>query len=254
VAAKIFPAAKKKLKVAVPGTGLPDDLRSRMNRSGIDFSVLLSLAKGRDDVSSLNQWVLSICGDGLVAFGAVHPFMDNLEEELDRLKGLGIKGVKMMPLLQEVYPDDPRCGRLYEALVERNMILVTHAGRDPLDREEVFGTPERFARAIDSYPDMRLVLAHLGGLGMYDEVRRHLLDAGRNVYFDTAYVSFYLKENDMATLIKDIGSKRILFGSDYPWEDPGRAADIVKSLDLSEGEKEDILSKTACKLLEIAAP
>jgi len=254
VAAKILPAAKKKLKVAVPGTGSPEDLRSRMKGSGIDHSVLLSLAKGREDVSTLNQWVLSVCENGLIPFGAVHPFMENLEEELDKLANLGIKGVKMMPLLQEVYPDDPKCGRLYEALIKRKMILVTHAGRDPLDREEVFGTPERFARTIESYPDLRLVLAHLGGLGMYDQVREHLLDAGGNVYFDTAYVSFYLKEDEMASLIKDIGAEKVLFGSDYPWEDPGRAAEIVKRLDLAEEERQDILSGTACRLLGITSP
>jgi predicted TIM-barrel fold metal-dependent hydrolase len=249
VAAKILPAAKKKLKVAVPGTGSPEDLQSRMKRSGIDLSVILPLAKGREDVSSLNQWVQSVCGHGLIAFGAVHPFMDNLEEELDRLAALGVKGVKMMPLLQGVYPDDSKCGRLYEAIIEREMILVTHAGKDPLDREEIFGTPERFARTIESYPDLKLVLAHLGGLRMYDDVRRCLLTAGRNVYFDTAYVSFYLNENEMAELIKDIGSDRTIFGSDYPWEDPGRAMEIIKGLDLSDKEIESILSKTATRML-----
>jgi len=249
VAAKILPAAKKKLKVAVPGTGAPKDLLSHMERSGIDRSVILPLAKGREDVSSLNQWAQSVCKDGLIAFGAVHPFMDNLEEELDGLAALGVKGVKMMPLLQEVFPDDPKCSRLYEALIERRMILVTHAGRDPLDRKEIFGTPERFARTIESYPDLKLVLAHLGGLRMYDDVRRYLLTASKKVYFDTAYVSFYLNEDEMASLVEDIGSDRVLFGSDYPWEEPGRAMEIIKGLDLSDRDKESILSKTAVGLL-----
>ncbi len=249
VAAKILPAAKKKLKVAVPGTGAPEDLLSHMKRSGIDRSVILPLAKGREDVSSLNRWAQSVCKDGLIAFGAVHPFMDKLEEELDGLAALGVKGVKMMPLLQGVFPDDPKCSRLYEALIERGMILVTHAGRDPLDRKEIFGTPERFARTIESYSDLKLVLAHLGGLKMYDDVRRYLLTASRNVYFDTAYVSFYLNEDEMASLIKDIGSDRVLFGSDYPWEEPGRAMEIIKGLDLSDKELELILSKTAVGLL-----
>lgn len=254
VAAKVLPAAKKKLKVAVPGTGAPDDLRSRMKASGISKSILLPLARGREDVGSLNQWVKSVCGNGLIPFGAVHPFMDDLEGELDRLKAWGFKGVKMMPLLQEVFPDDPRCGRLYEAIIDRNMILVTHAGRDPLERREVFGTPERFARTIESYPDLKLVLAHLGGLRMYDDVRRYLLTDGKNAYFDTAYVSFYLKEEEMADLIKDIGCDRVLFGSDYPWEDPGGAMEIIRSLDLSDSEKEKILSKTASDLLGIRSP
>lgn len=250
VAAKILPAAKKKLLVEVPGTGAPQDLRQHMSDSGISRSVLLPLAKGREDVPSLNDWILSVSGDDLLPFGAVHPFMENLEYELDRLYARGVRGVKMMPLLQEVYPDDPRCERLYEALIKREMILVTHAGRDPLERREIFGTPERFARVIQCYPDLRLELAHLGGLRMWDEVRRYLLPAGKNVYFDTAYVSFYLAPEEMEELIRDIGPERVLFGSDYPWEEPGRAAAIIGRLGLCEKDRDAILSKNAARLLE----
>jgi predicted TIM-barrel fold metal-dependent hydrolase len=141
VAAKILPAAKKKLNVEVPGTGSPQDLRRYMKASDITESVILPLAKGKDGAFALNDWILSASGEGLVPFGAVHPFMENLEEELDRLVLKGVRGVKMMPLLQEVFPDDPRCERFYEALIVRKMILLTHADRDPLDRQEVFGTP-----------------------------------------------------------------------------------------------------------------
>lgn len=250
MAAKILPAAKKKLKVEVPGTGAPDDLRRHMSDSKIAKSVLLPLAKGREDVSSLNDWILSLSGDDLLPFGAVHPFMENLESELDRLAARGVRGVKMMPLLQEVFPDDPRCGRLYELLIKRKMILVTHAGRDPLERKEIFGTPERFARVVQCYPDLRIELAHLGGLRMWDEVQKHLLPANGNVYFDTAYVSFYLTPEEMEVLIRDIGPERVLFGSDYPWEEPGRAAAIIGRLDLGEVEREAILWKNASMLLD----
>ncbi|MDD2755259.1 MAG: amidohydrolase family protein [Methanothrix sp.] len=251
VAAKILPAAKRKLKVEVPGTGSPQDLCGMMQAAGVAQSVLLPLAKGREDVSSLNDWILSVSKENqeLTAFGAVHPFMQNLETELDRLAAWGIRGVKMMPLLQEVYPDDPRCGRLFEALTERKMILVSHAGRDPLDRPEVFGTPDRFARTIECYPDLKMVLAHLGGLRMWDDVRRYLLSAGGNVYFDTAYVSFYMGQEEMKELIGDIGPERILFGSDYPWEEPGRAAEIIRGLELCESEEQAVLGKNAAKLL-----
>ena len=249
VAAKILPAAKKKLGITVPGTGSPEDLRVRMKSSGIYRSIVLPLAKGQNDVSSLNDWIQSITGDGLTPFGAIHPLMDGLEEELDRLATQGIRGVKIMPLLQEIYPDDPRCDRLYEALTKRDMIRVTHAGRDPLERKEIFGTPERFSKVIESYPELVLVLAHLGGLRMWDDVSRWLLPAGRNVYFDSSYASFFLKENKMTDLIKDIGTDHVLFGSDYPWEDPGRAAGIIKRLELSGSEREAMLGRNAVKLL-----
>lgn len=251
MAAKILPAAKKKLKVAVPGTGSPEDLCRMMQAGGIGGSVLLPLAKGREDVSSLNDWIVSVCREcrELTAFGAVHPFMENLEAELDRLAGWGIRGVKMMPLLQEVYPDDPRCSRLFEALINRKMILVSHAGRDPLDRPEIFGTPDRFARTIECYPELEIVLAHLGGLRMWEDVRRYLLSAGENVYFDTAYVSFYMEEQKMKELILDIGLERVMFGSDYPWEEPGRAAEIIKGLGLGEEAEQAVFGRNASRLL-----
>lgn len=251
VAAKILPVAKRKLKVAVPGTGAPEDLIRMMNAGGVASSVLLPLAKGKEDVSDLNDWVISVARRSreLTAFGAVHPFMPDLEAELDRLAEARIFGVKMMPLLQQVYPDDPRAHRLYEALIEREMVLVAHAGRDPMDRPEVYGTPERFAAAIECFPELKVVLAHLGGLRMWDDVRRHLLPAGGEVYFDTAYVSFYMSPEDMAELIKDIGPERVIFGSDYPWEEPGRAAEIIRGLDLDEAEVDAILHKNAASLL-----
>ncbi|MDQ1282810.1 MAG: uncharacterized protein QG666_600, partial [Euryarchaeota archaeon] len=61
--------------------------------------------------------------------------------------------------------------------------------------------------------------------------------------------SFYMEQQDMAGLIRDIGPERVMFGSDYPWEEPGRAAGIVRGLVLDEAEKEAILHKNATKLL-----
>ena len=251
VAAKILPAAKRKLKVEVPGTRRAR--RSASHDAGGRSCRIGAPAPGQRQGGCLQPQRLDLVRLGeskeLTAFGAVHPFMPNLEAELDRLAAWGVKGVKMMPLLQEVYPDDPRCDRLYEALIERKMILVAHAGRDPLDRQEVFGTPERFARTVECYPDLRLVLAHLGGLRMWDDVRRHLLPAGGNVYFDTAYVSFYMGREEMGELIRDIGPERVIFGSDYPWEEPGRAAEIIKGLGLCVAEEQAVLGKNAATLL-----
>jgi predicted TIM-barrel fold metal-dependent hydrolase len=41
----------------------------------------------------------------------------------------------------------------------------------------------------------------------------------------------------------------VLFGSDYPWEEPGRATEIIKSLGLSKAEEQAILFQNAAKLL-----
>lgn len=255
VAAKILQAAKRKLNVTAPGKGVPADLLEMMKAGGVARSVLLPVARGREDVSRLNDWVLSVSNENarLTAFGAVHPLMPDLQAELDRLRAADVRGVKIVPLTQQVYPDDSRCAQLYEGLIERDMMLIAHAGSDPLSRPEVFGTPERFAAVAESYPDLRMILAHLGGLRMWDDVRRCLLPAAKNVYFDTAYVSFYMSREEMHELILDIGTQKVLFGSDYPWEDPGRAAQIISGLPLEAEERQAVLWKNAARLLGLPA-
>jgi predicted TIM-barrel fold metal-dependent hydrolase len=58
-----------------------------------------------------------------------------------------------------------------------------------------------------------------------------------------------MDHQEMAELIKDIGPERVMFGSDYPWEVPGRAAEIIRGLELDESEKEAVLHKNAAALL-----
>lgn len=55
-------------------------------------------------------------------------------------------------------------------------------------------------------------------------------------------------------MVKDIGIERILFGSDYPWEDPGRAARIIRGLELTDREREAVLWRNAVKLLGLKHP
>jgi len=55
----------------------------------------------------------------------------------------------------------------------------------------------------------------------------------------------------MGELIRDIGPERVIFGSDYPWEEPGRAAEIIKGLGLSAREEQAVLGKNAAALLDV---
>ena len=86
---------------------------------------------------------------------------------------------------------------------------------------------------------------------MWDKVRKYLLPIKGNVRFDTSYAYFYIGRKEMAALIHDFGTDRVLFGSDYPWEDPRKAADIIESLDLSEKEIDSLLWKKGAELLGI---
>ncbi len=46
-----------------------------------------------------------------------------------------------------------------------------------------------------------------------------------------------------------MGPERVIFGSDYPWERPGRAVKIIRDLGLSEAEEDVIFFSNAAELL-----
>ncbi|HPE64257.1 MAG TPA: amidohydrolase family protein [Methanothrix sp.] len=251
MAPKAIASVKRRMGVRVPGLGTVADLQDSMAKAGVERSIILPLAPLPKHVAPTNDFFLAAAGngEGLIAFGAIHPFQPDLEEELDRLIEVGVKGVKAVPFMQRFYPDDPRCDRLYGAVEERGMILLLHAGKVPEDLPEFFGTPDRFARMVERHPDLVVVLAHLGGWEMWSGVREHLIPAGENVYFDTAYISPSLTSAEACDLICEIGADRVLFGTDYPWTDQTEEIEFVGEMDLSDREKRLILSENARKLL-----
>jgi predicted TIM-barrel fold metal-dependent hydrolase len=95
-------------------------------------------------------------------------------------------------------------------------------------------------------PDLKAILAHLGGFRMWDEVYRQLV--GKNVYFDTAY-SVEMEDSVFKGIIKEHGPDKILFGTDFPWE---RASAIIEKIEKNiedKGEKEKIYHLNAEKML-----
>jgi predicted TIM-barrel fold metal-dependent hydrolase len=139
MAPKAIASVKRRMGVRVPGLGTVSDLRDSMERAGVEKSIILPLAPLPKHVGPTNDFFLAAAGNGngLIPFGAIHPFQPDLDEELDRLLAAGVKGVKAVPFLQSFYPDDPKCDRLYEAVEERDMVLL-HAEKVPEDQPEFF--------------------------------------------------------------------------------------------------------------------
>jgi hypothetical protein len=53
-------------------------------------------------------------------------------------------------------------------------------------------------------------------------------------------------------LIRDVGVERVMFGSDFPWYDPGEMVKAVRTLPgLSDGELAAILGENAARILRL---
>ncbi|NTW28938.1 MAG: amidohydrolase [Coriobacteriia bacterium] len=244
---------------AVPSIEAAGQLRARyngtlagliaeMDRTGVDISVVQPVATKPGQVCSINTWAAEIDNPRLVMFGAMHPDFEDPSAEIARIATLGLKGIKLHPEHQSFTPDEPRLDPIYRAATEHDLVVFFHAGADEI-HPGIHGTPEAFATMLDRHPNMRVVLAHMGGYRVWDGVS-HVL-AGRNVWIDTAYTPGYLPDDDFVALIRKHGAEKVLFGSDGPWTDPAAEIAHLRRLPLAPEEIEGILGGNAARLLRL---
>ena len=82
------------------------------------------------------------------------------------------------------------------------------------------------------------------------EMRKYLI--GRNCYIDTSSSMCGLSYDEMARLIRAHGTKRVLFGTDYPLAGAKEELGRFMNIPLTESEREDILYGNAARLLGIS--
>ena len=264
---KIAAAAIGKLQQASHSAAFTDGtvagLRASMARAGIDASVLLPVATNPVKVQSMNDLSIRMNGqEGLVWFGCMHPDTEGWHAELSRIADAGLKGIKLHPVYQGADIDDPRNLRILQRAGELGLILVMHAGDDIGFPGVVRCSPQMTRRALQQAGPVQLVCAHMGGWRNWQEVADALLDTP--ALLDTAFSlgaiepvdDHYapdelpmLSDEDFVALVRAFGSRRVLFGTDSPWDDMAQCVARIRALPLTDAEKADIFDNNACRLL-----
>ena len=237
--------------------GKLEGLVCSMENGGVDISVNLPVVTSPRQMDSIFNFAKGInegiCAQGkVISFCGIHPGVENCEEWLEKIKASGFLGVKVHPDYQGTFFDDPSYIRIFKKAKELGLITVTHAGFDgAYVGQEIKCTPVRVLRALDMLGGYdKLVLAHLGGNELYDQVYNEL--AGENVYLDTSYVLPFLTREQFEKMVEKHGENKILFATDSPWQDQGEMVRILKSYNLGKAENK-ILCENAKKLLKIGS-
>lgn len=101
-----------------------------------------------------------------------------------------------------------------------------------------------------------LALYALGMVGIAVYTRRRsnsvndFLLAGKDVYFDTAYVLESMDKETFLKILEKHGADRILFASDSPWQSIAKTREYFSAFGVSEEDTQKILYKNAEKLLK----
>jgi len=234
----------------VPQTdGTIDRLKAEMSRDGVDLSVVLSIATNPKQQHNVNDFAIAINQDDrIIAFGSVHPDAPDALEELERIKGAGLKGVKFHPEYQCFFADEERMKPIYRKISQLGLITVFHAGHDIGFAPPYHCMPEHLLGAL-KWLDAPVVAAHWGGYGAGLDVLDRL--CGENLYFDLSMGYGCIPKPIAQAIIDKHSPEKLLFGSDMPWHRPEWELRLLNSLDLSDKDREKILFRNAQKLLNL---
>lgn len=247
LAARAIPKLAKAGGVPAHLDGTVPALLQSMDKAGIDVSVVQHVATRPGQEAKINSWAAAIQSERIACFAALHPDSLDWQDQIQRIVDLGLLGVKLHPDYQGFFVDEKRVFPIYEALCRQGLPVLFHAGLDVQFQEPCHCPPKRLRKVVEQFPEGIWIAAHMGGYRRWEEVWEHLV--GLPLYFDTSYSYHQLGAAGMNKLIKAHGPERILFGSDSPWADQQVAISEVRSLDMTNSEKQAVLGRNALRLL-----
>ncbi len=237
-----------------------EELIASMDKNGIDVSVILNIGWTTHELCvETNDYILeSIAGypDRLIGFCSIQPLSYQAAlDEIERCARGGARGIgELRPDVQLFnLIDDEITAPFVKMLKKHKLIMLTHAsepvGHDYPGKGTV--TPDFLYHFIVRYPDLPIICSHWGGGLPFYALMPEVKKALKNVFFDTAASPLLYSPQVYDIAIKLVGVDKILFGSDYPLLEQGRALKEVASLNLPQEVAHKILYDNARRLLGI---
>ena len=227
-------------------------LIDELNNSEIEKAVLLPIAP-----FTSNKFIASICQqypDKFIGFGSLNPIDDNAATILKNVfPGLGLKGLKIHPRLQNFSLTDEKAINTIKNAAEQNLPIVIDAwiGKN-LNDIQLIDDIENLAELV---PEAKIIFTHLGGFAhdrVPDMAKNH-----DNIYFDLSFVLTYFDidylEANIIPIMKDIDASRLMYGSDFPEVNLANSFSATKLLlyeHFNPKENKLIFGKNMMKLIQ----
>lgn len=225
--------------------GTVEDQLKAMACHGITAGLNLPLALSPDSERGVNTWAaaLNASDSPLFSLGSVHPDTPDPLKILTWIQSLGLRGIKLHSEFQDFKPSDPRMFSIYAACENLGLFILFHTGIDLIFEGDPTAVLPDFEVVTDRFPNLKIVLAHMGGIETL--LPNRLSYKGKQVWFDLAYVPGQVPPEKLASVIRELGTDRVLYGTDSPWVDyKAHLGDFLKS-PLTDAEFNAILWENA---------
>jgi predicted TIM-barrel fold metal-dependent hydrolase len=227
-----------------------DTVIERAERNHIAMTIVSPLdgllPRGHADVVAANAHAFEAVGrhPQLRQWVIVDPHTpETYAQAHDMLQADHCVGIKIHPE-EHVYAIAPAGNDLFEFAAKHRAIVLAHSG-------EANSLPEDFVAFADRFPEVTLILAHLGC--RIDDDPTHQIRAARasqhrNIYVDTSSASNMLP-GLLELAIRDLGDDRLLFGTDTPLYFQAMQRARIDHAEITDSAKRNILHDNAERLL-----
>lgn len=241
----------------------PEGIRSYLQQNRIDYAVALAEVCPITTGTCSNEYTIDFVQRAnavpdpeagpkgrLIPFASPNPYIDNdLAERVDELvRDLGFRGIKLYPVYQHHYLNDPRMYPLYAKAQELGVPVLVHTGSSVFKGARIkYGDPLHLDDVAIDFPELRLLLAHSGRPFWYEQAfwmaRRH-----PNVYLEISglpakhLLEYFPRLESLAD--------KVIYGSDWPgYPYLRRNIEAIGQLPIGEQAKRKILGGNAAELL-----
>ena len=236
------------------------ELMTAMKQSGIDYAVAMGFPWESEELCAAQneyfQRVAEFSGRTIIPFGSVPiNYSIDVESWVRAIRESGLRGVGEVGFYRHGMNAEniEFLRRLFAAVQSCSLPLCLHVSEPvghayPGKYEPHFGD---LSAVIADYPDVTLILSHWGGGLLFYELMPEVSKTLANCCYDTAASSFLYDDGIYGISLKITGSKKILFGSDYPLLPYRRYLDPINGTIADENMKADILGLNAARILKI---
>ncbi|GHU53654.1 amidohydrolase [Clostridia bacterium] len=223
------------------GTG--EMLIENGKKAGVEKYLVCSVATIPAQTRSINSFIKSEVDvhPEFFGFGAYHQDNEPIEE-IENIKSLGLRGIKIHPDFQKCNIDDPKFYKLYDVL-EDNLPILMHMGDNRFD----YSHPARLSKVLNDFPKLRVIAAHLGGYQAWGDAVNLLNKFVKkgNIRFDECSSLAILEPKKAREIIRTYGAENVFFGSDFPMWSHIEELKLLEKLELTSDELEWIHWRSA---------
>ena len=191
--------------------------------------------------------------DRLVGIGSVDLF-DSMEavREVRRCAERGFRGIRVLPWVWGLPPNDRRFYPVYAACVDQGLPFCTQIGHTGPLRSSEPGRPIPYLEdVLLDFPELTVVGGHVGQPWM-DEVFS-LLRKFPNFFVDTSAYKLTRLPPALIDFIRGSGRGRVLFGTNFPMLTPAACLQGLNDIGFDEETKTCFFESNARRVFSLTA-